>query len=895
MTPAPPQITRRMIETLLTEWLPRARQRRLVLVYGRYDDASSEFTVTAADERRRVHITDQHSVLGIVEAWQQHQTERGSDDVLVVTTSVDDSQLGWDIRGYALGRSTRTVDRARIVAQRFGAADLDSRIRAEPWLIDALLEAEPSDGWPRNGSVLTRDAAIRALIGARLGGGTLSEGALDPGALLAWSLESAGPDRFAQLPESERAGLASWLADTVGVVAPIILRLAAENRATDALSLGLVGTVATRPNASPEAALAFGGLLSGVQPHALRAFTDAVEGTIERWISEAESGGFLATLARERVTAVANRADQLATSAELTEALRDNRFLPSSYAGRLRVLASALSPAPAPDSIASVEHALDQIRNHGLARLYPERMRAAEMAVRVHRWLAQPLPDVPSVATALRSHIADWAWVDRALTALWAGEAGGDPAVAQAYRTLYQAARDLRDRLDELFAARLSGWVPRGSSNDTGGCLLIEDVLDTIVRPVAGRRAPLVIVLDGMSGAVGTEFGEQVAARGWREASPRQGERVAAVTVMPSVTRAGRASLLSGRLAVGDQQVERDGFASFWRRHRRKALVFHKNDLAGHAGHRLSDELVAALAGDGVVGVVLNTIDDSLDHGREGERTGWSLHDITYLPELLDAARGYGRPVVLVADHGHVLERSATDRPMRASGVESARWRTGRAGEGEVELSGPRVLLGDGRVTVPWRESIRYTPRRSGYHGGASLAEMVVPVLVLVPSEELVPTGWHVLSPEAVTPSWWEQRRTIVPEPATPIRKPTRHREPEQESAAPLFTMDQPVETVGEKVVATQVYAAQRALVPKAPDKRNVAAVIDALLEADGVLSLSAVAERAGRAGRRPEFFAAALERLLNVDGYPVLSRIDGNRRIKLDRENLHMQFGVQA
>ncbi|WP_323807229.1 BREX-2 system phosphatase PglZ [Amycolatopsis thermoflava] len=894
MTAAPPHLNRRMIETLLADWLPKAKQRRLVLIYGRYEEGSSEFTVGVAGDRRRVHVTDQHSVLGLVEAWQRHQAERDGDDLLVVTTSVDDAQLGWNVRGYALGRSTQTVDRARIVAQRFGATDLDPRIRTEPWLIDALLDAEPPGGWPRNGSVLTRDAAMRALIGARLGGGTLPEGALDPGALLTWSLEPTGPDRFARLSEQERAGVADWLAGTVGEVARIILRLAADGRAADAMPLGLVGTVVTRPNASPEDALAFGGLLAGVQPQVLRAFTDAVGGTIERWISEAESGGLLAAVARERVTAVAERADQLAATVNLTEALRDSRFLPSSLASALRALASALSRPPAKGGIGAVERVLDDVRNHALARLYPERLRAAEMAVRIHRWLASPLPDVTSVATAVRNQIAEWAWVDRALTTLWVGDAGGNPAVSQAYRALYQAARDRRDRLDEQFATRLASWVPRASSNDPGGCLLVEDVLDAIARPVAGRRAPLIVVLDGMSTAVATEFGEQAAARGWREASPRQGERLAAVTVIPSVTRAARASLLAGTLNVGDQAAERGGFTAYWRKHRRGAALFHKNDLAGQAGHRLADALVDALAGEDVVGVVLNTIDDALDHGKEGERTGWSMHEITYLPELLDAARGYGRPVLLVADHGHVLERSATDKPLKAAGVESARWRAGAPGDGEVELAGPRVLLGGGRVTVPWREDVRYTSRKSGYHGGASLAEMVVPVLVLLPSDELLPAGWHVLSPEAVIPAWWEQQRASLPEPTAPVRGPGR-RKAEPEPAMSLFSVEEPVESIGARVVATDVYAAQRAFVPKAPDKQIVATVIDALFDADGSLSLSAVAERAGRAARRPEFFAATLQRLLNVDGYPVLSLRDGDRNVKLDREMLQAQFGVRV
>jgi hypothetical protein len=96
-------------------------------------------------------------------------------------------------------------------------------------------------------------------------------------------------------------------------------------------------------------------------------------------------------------------------------------------------------------------------------------------------------------------------------------------------------------------------------------------------------------------------------------------------------------------------------------------------------------------------------------------------------------------------------------------------------------------------------------------------------------------------------------------------------------------------------VVAGPAYAAQRAYVRKPPDPQIVAAVIDALIAADGTLSLAAVAATAGRAGRNPEFFEAMLERLLNVEGYPVLSRVDGGRRVRLDVAMLRAQFGLGA
>lgn len=718
------------------------------------------------------------------------------------------------------------------------------------------------------------------------------------------------------LSDAERAGLTRWLTETVGDGAPVLLGLAAAGRGADAIALGLVGSVLTAPAISAEAALLFGGLFGELRfrPAELRAFTEVVEGTLKRWIAEAESsalgngGG-----ARQRVLDVVERADELAAAAELTEALAANRFLPSGFQARLRRVAGALSARPG--AAAAAETALRGLLEHRLAALYPQRLHAARMAVRLVRWLDTPDPSVDSVAAGVRAHLGEWGWVDRALTVVWAGDPVGDPVVGHAYRTVYEAVRSRRDALDETFAQHLAAWTRYASPQAPGGCLLVEEVLEQVALPLAARRVPLVLLLDGMSSAVAAEIGEQLIRRSLIEVSPDEGSRAAAVSALPSVTRVSRASLLSAGLTIGDQSVEKDGFVAFWRKHRQDAALFHKGEIGGYAGHRLAESLVEALAGDGVVGVVLNTIDDALQHGREGDRTEWQLDDITYLPELLNAARGYGRPVVLVADHGHVLERSVTSAgPVAASGVESARWRTGAPEPGEVELAGPRVLYGNGSIVAPWREDIRYTHRRSGYHGGASLAEMTVPVLVLLPSADLLPSGWSVLPPESTAPPWWASRQTLEPiQPAAmagsgsvgaPARRKTKV--PKQpEGVDGLFAVEDVTgtappstagssaapATVGARAVATEVYAAQRAFVRKAPDRPVVAAVIDALVAADGTLSLTAVANTAGRAGRNPDGFAAMLQRLLNVEGYPVLGLADGGRTVKLDLELLRQQF----
>ncbi|SDG04194.1 PglZ domain-containing protein [Lentzea fradiae] len=897
---AVPEVNRRILEALLEARLPGAKDRRLVLVHGRYDRSSpSEFTVRISGKSRRVAVTDQPSVLGIVDAWRAHRSATSdTDDVLVVTTSVEDAQLGWDLRGHALGRATCTVDRVEIVKQRFGAVDVDPRIRRERWLVDALLDAEPASGWRRSGQVLTRDAAVRALIGARLGSGDLAEGTLDASSLLTWSRSVAG-SAFASLPRSEQAGLTSWLTEKVGGAAVVLMSLASEGRAQDAMALGVLASAITAPDASTQTALEIGRLLGQVRPRGneLTAFVDAVEGTLDRWAIEAASGAAHAAMARQQVLDVIRQADDLAVSADLTDALVGNRFLTSSFSARLRVLTAALARG----RLEAAEAALGGVEEHALARLFPERATAAATAVRLARWLAEPEEVVDSVASGVRAHLADWGWVDRALALLWAGDSVHDPVVGQAYRSLYDAVRARRDRLDEQFAKHLTVWTQSASTHAPGGCLLIEDVLERVALPLSGAaHAPLVIVLDGMSSAVATEFGEQLAGRGWSEASPRVGERTSAVSAVPSVTRVSRACLLTGGLSSGDQATERNGFESFWRKHRKNALLLHKGDIAGHAGQRLAEPLIASLAGDDVVAVVLNTIDDALDHGREGDRTGWRLTDITYLAELLDAARAYARPVVLVSDHGHVLDRTpAGSGPVPASGVQSARWRTGTPEAGEIALTGPRVLDGAGSVVVPWREDIHYTPRKAGYHGGAALAEMTVPVLVFLPSADLLPSGWHLLSPEMVTPTWWRSTTVRVkPVPGRKNQKPESRKEAKAaEQSAPLFTVEEALPatpTLGASVVASKIYDAQKAFVPKAPKKPEVAAVIDKLSAAGGRCSLAEAATAAGRAGRNPEFLVSILQRLLNVEGYPVLSSVDGGRTLELNLQLLREQFNVE-
>lgn len=112
---------------------------------------------------------------------------------------------------------------------------------------------------------------------------------------------------------------------------------------------------------------------------------------------------------------------------------------------------------------------------------------------------------------------------------------------------------------------------------------------------------------------------------------------------------------------------------------------------------------------------------------------------------------------MLISDHGHVVDRRDEGRLVRHPGTRTARWRVveSPAEKGEVLLKGPRVQVDGHEVVVPWDEQLRYGTRREGYHGGVSLAEITVPVLVLVPVGSEAPSGWVVAGEQA--PEWWTE------------------------------------------------------------------------------------------------------------------------------------------
>src|SRR5215207_218328 len=96
-----------------------------------------------------------------------------------------------------------------------------------------------------------------------------------------------------------------------------------------------------------------------------------------------------------------------------------------------------------------------------------------------------------------------------------------------------------------------------------------------------------------------------------------------------------------------------------------------------------------------------------------------------------------------------------------APGRGRASWRPGGGAPSELVSRRHRRLAAVRKV--------RYAQKKPGYHGGASLAELTIPIVVLRPHGTALPSGWIEAPPQE--PTWWnEPARLTVDNPSAPAK-----------------------------------------------------------------------------------------------------------------------------
>ncbi|WP_250281950.1 BREX-2 system phosphatase PglZ [Frankia sp. CiP1_Cm_nod2] len=279
--------------------------------------------------------------------------------------------------------------------------------------------------------------------------------------------------------------------------------------------------------------------------------------------------------------------------------------------------------------------------------------------------------------------------------------------------------------------------------------------------------------------------------------------------------------------------------------------------------------------------------------------------------------------------------------------------------DGEVALAGPRVLAPGGRIVALWDPAVHYLGRRGGYHGGAAPAEVTVPVLAFLPfrlsaasASRDLPPGWRPLPDQR--PRWWSLETTdllgslgggglgggpgggdtvlvgrrAVTAPAEGTAPPPRKRRrpaeeqtgpalfelPDEAASAPTSTStsasatastsvsaataggrEDPVDVLVAGLLASELFRSQLDGLARKVPVEKVEAAVRALLAAFGTLATSVVAERAGERPARAGGFAVTLQRLFNIDNYPVLEPIDDGHTLRLNVDLLRAQFGLTS
>ncbi|WP_297006642.1 BREX-2 system phosphatase PglZ, partial [uncultured Corynebacterium sp.] len=768
--------------------------------------------------------------------------------------------------------------------------------------------------------------------------------------VLRWSATSDAAERWtrflAEVPAAVQETALAWLGRTLGAGAAAALRYLRRHGPVDMLAWGLACEVlAVDPTADAEeaavrqaAAIAFKVTTKTGTPTA---------GELTGWSMAA-----VAAAAQAPDSAV-RTAEQLVTAEDQLDAaalLHRSSVCPGGFAARIERLAVALeavvgtasgsgAATGATGATAAAYAALDYAKAHreasstgGAGR--NRDLAGAEATLRLWQFLGSAENPVAVSGTVDGSGLAGWlhlqrtsrSWADLCVNAAWQGQTS--PALQQVTRRMAEYARTWLGEGDRAFAAEAS--VAGASRALAGSALLVEDVLDRIVKPllVTGKAVNpvLLLVLDGMSTAAANHLLGSVRSTyygRWHEMATEDEDLATALAIYPTVTTKSRASLLSGRPAVGGQDVENRGFAEWYAGATKglsgagTAALFHKGDLTGGAETDRTEETVTHavenVSGHPLVGAVLNTIDDALDKSDPIDRQ-WSVADITHLHVLLQAAARAGRTVVLVSDHGHIVDRGVGGKSSR--GGNSARWRhadvdvleRGHVVDGEVVVDGDRVLTDDHRAVLAVDENLRYTARKAGYHGGLTLAEASIPVIVLSqePAQLAARTAATLplveLDDDLRHPDWWELRADFagvaasaaagVPGAAAPVAV-----EPE-----PQGTLFDTGVDVASPATTTTVFAGLesndgfRQRVKEARvirlDAAGVADVLRTIASHSNRMTKAEVAPLLGVSRIRQGGALTELKRIINVDGVAVFD-LDG-RDVTLNSELLIQQFGLK-
>lgn len=856
----------------------------------------------------KAQVVQADTVFLVREALLDAERSKGR---IILLTKLRQGDLGNDVVARLARSRLFPIDHWASLCSLFKAKELDRSI-SDASLAEALLECAPSDGYPPvSAGILDAGTVWRAVCRHVF---EMGEREPDLITLLLWATNKKTSSRYMTASSELQDSLRERLVSTLGETAGSILNILDSHAGSDALALAVVCQVVFGEDND--------------------AILDAAAARMEQYYNKKPIsklvGRALSSIANDAVSDLdrsddprlaqehLQRADDLLKQFRCEEYAYRSRLTLLGYEQRLSRFGNQIKATIAginQESIRRCEELQAEIAGHRRAKIGQriEQLTRTEMALRLLRWLAAPIPSATSFADMANVYRKELAFVDWARESICRGEDVAE--LTKAYQQLDRAVLARREEFNQAFAKSLADWTSTGStSKDTYG---VEEVLSQCVAKIAeANNRVLLIVLDGMSWAVCHELLADIHQEHWFEATLNESNALPApiIATVPSVTTYSRTSLLSGELVKGDQSIEKRNFeanASLKQvcDKRYPPVLFHKKELTEGGRGVVGEDLSKAILSTNhkIVGVVFNAIDDRLNSAQQ-LREDWTINRISPLGAVLKLARDSGRVVILASDHGHVWHRPEAKLN---SGDAGSRWRSqsGEVLEGEIAISGSRVGEGKERQTVivPWTENIYYGKQQNGYHGGATPQEMVSPLVILM---DKTSTYSDLFQCEYPKPEWWsappvasaEAEEHDIPVPVVLPKKSeglfdtTSEDEPKKTITSTKTTPKPTVVASAwvDRLFSSMGYKDQKESVRRHPlDDNDVRRCLETLDSAGGMMTPVAFAKNADIQSARLDGMIAKMQRLLNVDGYEILTFSRSENRIELNVPKLKRQFDL--
>lgn len=843
---------------------------------------------------------------------------------LVLVSKYNEVQLAKDVLARLWKHAPQQISPWKNLQQFIKVREIDPRLKKNGgWIAKALLgRLDQYQHKVSFGEVLDQENAWKALALAYL---NYREPTLDLQSLFSWSVSGGAAALVDQLPGDLKDNLEDWLNLGLPKSSFLVKALLLDGQADDLLSIGLACSIMYYPGIELQSSVDTTQLhiSRGVFKERYLAGETFDQRLLQQFGSEAVKSvtRLLQQQGYQAMDVALGKAEQILASLDLAPAVGLSTVLPASLQSRLSRYANALSGVLAGGDISLAVAALSEAGQHILSTFpaQQETMQRAEMAIRLAKWLKQTPKSSANTAAAMREYIEQGSFADWARSVVWSGDVHED--LSKVYHQLTECVGEKREAQNKSFSQHMDS-VARGDVL-VENFIPVESALECLVAPIAKETPMLLLVLDGMSEAVYHELSEDLVKHHWLEVRAEANlSDPCLVAALPTVTQVSRCSLLSGYLQEGGAADEKKAFAAHpelkkLASTRFPPTVFHKPDLVQFGSGALNSDVRSKLASTEyrILGMVINAIDDQLSSSSQVS-VDWTLDNIFLLRQVLEAARESGRVVVITSDHGHVLDHDSFYQQPSSDNGERYQLASDNVSEHEVAIAGQRVVTANNAVVLPWTERLRYTKSKSmGYHGGASLQEVVIPLGVFVSSThvEALP-GW-VEVPRHL-PEWWYTEDSVTDNEdsyVTPTQRggsaasqAAKKSKKAKESAAVAEVMDDmfasPVEATPsdsaqsaawvDALFVSSIYQQVKGRAGRTAVKEaQLRALIELLDQQQGQAMEAAVLRHLSIPKLRLRGFLAGAQKLLNIDGYPILSVDRESQTIKLNIYDLKNQF----